>query len=121
MFLLPGGNEPLYRQLVMAVQEDIRRGIYQPGDRLPTVRAVAASLVVNPNTVARAYQELEKSGVIETVIGRGSFVLDTTQEVGRWKHTILEGMRKLYELGWTAGEVKHWCLEALQAMESEEN
>lgn len=78
MFEFTNGSGPVYKQLVTSIKQAIRDDLYRPGDQLPPVRTVASSLLVNPNTVARAYQELEKEGVIETAVGRGSFVRDQT-------------------------------------------
>ena len=65
---------PPYLQLVQQVKHALRVGMLRPGDQLPTVRDVVANLAINPNTVAKAYAELESQGIIETAVGRGSFV-----------------------------------------------
>lgn len=65
---------PIYRQLVQQIENGIVGGILDPGEQLPTVRDVALQLTVNPNTVARAYRELEHRGLIESTQGRGTFV-----------------------------------------------
>ena len=64
---------PFYQQIVRQAKQMIAGGRLQPGDRLPTVRELAAQLVVNPNTVARAYLDLEREGVVETRRGQGTF------------------------------------------------
>lgn len=120
MFELAGGDEPVYRQLASAIERAIRGGIYRRGDQLPTVRAVASSLVINPNTVARAYRELEKEGFIETTVGRGSFVLDTGEATRRMQAAIVEELKKLRESGWSVRDLKHWCDEVIRALEAEE-
>jgi GntR family transcriptional regulator len=65
---------PLYRQLIEQVKAAIARGNLSPGDQLPTVRQLAVELSINPNTVIRAYRELEIEGVLETQQGSGTFV-----------------------------------------------
>jgi GntR family transcriptional regulator len=65
---------PIYRQLIEQVRSGVARGRIQPGDRLPSVRQLSRELVVNPNTVARAYTELEREGTLITQQGRGVFV-----------------------------------------------
>ena len=65
---------PLYAQLIDQVKRSIAVGALAPGERLPTVKQLAVDLTINPNTVARAYRDLERDGVIETSPGRGSFV-----------------------------------------------
>jgi GntR family transcriptional regulator len=65
---------PVYRQLIDQVQAGIATGALQPGHQLPTVRQVAVDLAINPNTVLRAYRELEIRGVLETQQGTGTFI-----------------------------------------------
>ena len=70
----PHTGVPIYLQLIEQVKRSVALGVLAPGERLPTVKQLAIDLIVNPNTVARAYRELERDGVIETNVGRGSFV-----------------------------------------------
>jgi GntR family transcriptional regulator len=70
----PRTGVPLYLQLIEQVKRAVALGTLEPGEQLPTVKALAVDLTVNPNTVARAYRELERDAVIETSPGRGSFV-----------------------------------------------
>ena len=72
---------PIYEQLVQQVKCSIVQGLLKPGDALPSVRKLAASIEVNPNTVAKAYQELERQGVIITVRGKGTLVNDIPKTV----------------------------------------
>jgi GntR family transcriptional regulator len=65
---------PVYRQMIDQVQAGIAAGRLGSGDQLPTVRQVAVDLAINPNTVLRAYRELELRGVIETEQGTGTFI-----------------------------------------------
>jgi GntR family transcriptional regulator len=65
---------PFYRQIIEQIRFAVARGQLAPGDRLPTVRQLAVDLAVNPNTVVRAYRQLETEGVIETQQGSGTFV-----------------------------------------------
>lgn len=67
---------PVYRQMIDQVQGAIAMGILRPGDQLPTVRLVAVELAINPNTVMRAYRELEIRGFLDTQQGTGTFVAD---------------------------------------------
>ena len=67
---------PFYRQIIDQVQFAIADGRLTGGDRLPTVRQLAVDLKINPNTVARAYQELEIRGVVSTQMGTGTFIGD---------------------------------------------
>ena len=69
-----GSHVPIFRQIVEAVQSAIAAGIYRPGEALPSVRVLAIDLRVNPNTVQRAFEELERLGVVEARRGVGKFV-----------------------------------------------
>jgi GntR family transcriptional regulator len=68
---------PPYLQLVQQVKHALRVGMLAPGDQLPTVREVVANLAINPNTVAKAYRELELEGFVGGRPGQGTFVLQT--------------------------------------------
>lgn len=65
---------PVYRQIIDQVMAGIAAGVLEPGHQLPTVRQVAVDLAINPNTVLRAYRELEIRGVLETQQGTGTFI-----------------------------------------------
>lgn len=67
---------PVYRQLIDQVQGGLASGSLKAGDQLPTVRQVAVDLTINPNTVLRAYRELEIRGVLDTQQGTGTFISD---------------------------------------------
>ena len=67
---------PTYLQIVQQVRQAVRLGVLQPGDRLPTVKDVVGSLAINPNTVLRAYRELDLEGVTEGRRGVGTFVAE---------------------------------------------
>jgi len=72
----PGSDKAVYTQIMDQIREAIARGQIRIGDKLPAVRKLAAELVINPNTVARAYSLLEQSGVVVTKKGSGTFVSD---------------------------------------------
>jgi GntR family transcriptional regulator len=65
---------PTYLQLVQQVKQAVRLGILHPGDQLPTVKEVVSSLAINPNTVLKAYRELDQEGVSEGRRGQGTFI-----------------------------------------------
>ncbi len=65
---------PIYLQIVEQVKRSVALGVLRAGEQLPTVKQLALDLTINPNTVARAYRDLERDSVIETAPGRGSFV-----------------------------------------------
>lgn len=70
----PRSGVPIYHQLIEQVKRSVALGVLSPGEQLPTVKQLALDLTINPNTVARAYRDLERDEVIETAPGRGSFV-----------------------------------------------
>jgi GntR family transcriptional regulator len=84
---------PVYRQIIDQVLGRMAAGSLQPGDQLPTVRQVAVDLAINPNTVQRAYREMEIRGVLETQQGTGTFI--SQQKV---KRDDVERRRQLAQL-----------------------
>jgi GntR family transcriptional regulator len=70
----PTSSQPLYLQLTQQIRHGIETGVLQPGDALPGIRTLAEQLVVSPNTVVKAYSELEHEGVLEMRQGSGAFV-----------------------------------------------
>ncbi|MBM3306527.1 MAG: GntR family transcriptional regulator [Candidatus Aminicenantes bacterium] len=74
---------PIYEQIKAGIRGRIALAALKPGDALPSIRDLAAELIVNPNTVARAYRELEQEGVITTRQGKGCFVSDRSESVVR--------------------------------------
>ena len=76
-FTLDAANgTPIYRQIIQQIEYAILSGRMQPGDRLPTIRSLAVELKANPNTIARAYSELEIRGILATQVGSGTFISD---------------------------------------------
>lgn len=65
---------PLYEQVVDGIKEQVIKEMLKPGDLIPSIRQLAGMLTITPNTVSKAYQELERQNVIETVRGKGTFV-----------------------------------------------
>jgi GntR family transcriptional regulator len=86
---------PLYRQLIDQVQAAIATGALHPGDQLPTVRQVAVDLEINPNTVMRAYREMEIRGILDTQQGTGTFVAQQTVDRDALEHS--RGLEQLVE------------------------
>lgn len=67
---------PFYRQIIQQIEQAILARRLEPGDRLPTIRALAIELKINPNTIAKAYGELEIRGIVTTQVGSGTYVSD---------------------------------------------
>jgi GntR family transcriptional regulator len=72
----PTNGVPIYRQIIQQIEYAILSNRMRPGDRLPTIRALAVELKTNPNTIAKAYGELEIRGVLATQVGSGTYISD---------------------------------------------
>ena len=83
-------SRPIYTQIIDGIREQIITGVLQPGDKLPSVRELASTLAINPNTIQRAYNQLEQEGYLYTVSGRGSFVAPESEWRDGKKHRMLE-------------------------------
>lgn len=91
---------PIYEQVKDALRREIISGILKPDDKIPSVRDAAAQLAINPNTIQKAYRELESEGYIYSVAGKGSFVSECVQARENRK-------KELYgQLDKTVGELK---------------
>jgi GntR family transcriptional regulator len=93
-----------YQQLVQQVKQALRLGFLEPGDQLPTMREVVSKLAINPNTVLKAYRELELAGLVESRPGRGTFVLRTLAGPGLSSHdalrrSLVDWLREAYAAG----------------------
>ena len=107
----PKSGVPFYRQIVEQVKFAIARGDLTPGDQLPTVRQLAVSLSINPNTVVRAYRELEMEQAIVTQQGSGTFVgnkrpdIDTIERQRMLDQILTELLARASTYGFTLLEV----------------
>ncbi|HET9310232.1 MAG TPA: GntR family transcriptional regulator [Actinomycetota bacterium] len=89
-FRLDGrSNVVPYLQLVEQVRRALRTGLLEPGDRLPTVREVAETVSINPNTVLKAYRQLEHEGLVEGRPGQGTFVVGSLAGPSLASHAVL--------------------------------
>lgn len=111
---------PYYEQLVLRVKQQIVRGILRPGDRLPSVRDMARQEQLNPNTVSKAYKQLENQQVITTVHGKGTYVKETTDPAGQTaqivatKQRLLTLLTEIRYLGIPAADVIDWIKTAYE-------
>src|SRR5258708_1055626 len=102
---------PVYRQLIDQVRAGIAAGSLNTGDQLPTVRQLAVDLAINPNTVLRAYRELEFGELLETQQGTGTFITqkkpkrDDVEREGRLTRLVSEFLAQAGAAGFTAAEL----------------
>jgi len=93
----PTSGVPFYRQIIMQTEMAISDGRLWSGTQLPTVRALAVELQINPNTVARAYSELEIRGIVNTQQGTGTFISDKKVELtDEEREEILAGLARSF-------------------------
>ncbi len=108
----PAAPEPLFEQIGQRVKESVAAGLMAPGDRLPSVRELARELAINPNTVARAYEALERDGVIVRRQGSGCFVTEQTSTLrdDERRKRLAEQARRLvteaFHLGFDAADIE---------------
>ena len=100
---------PIYEQVKDGLRHLVVTGALQAGDKLPSVRALASSLAINPNTIQRAYESLEREGYLYTVAGKGSFAAPQADVNADRRARLLEQVAasaaELLFLGLTAGEL----------------
>lgn len=101
-------NRPIYEQVRDGLRKLMVTGMLCPGDKLPSVRALAVELAINPNTIQRAYAQLETEGYILSVSGKGTFVAELQDQNALRRREVEEKLRPLREelrsLGMTAAE-----------------
>ena len=88
-------RRPLYEQVEEKFRNLILKGVLEPGSRMPSVRQLAMELSINPNTIQRAYNELEAEGYIYSVAGKGSFVSGTADADAVRRETLRADVKKL--------------------------
>lgn len=108
-------RRPIYEQILSGFQKLILTGILKPEEQLPSVRSLAMELSTNPNTVQKAYQELERQGFIYTVKGRGNFVHGSAMLRETRIREILEEMERLFREAVEMGETKEQLFELLKS------
>ena len=102
-------SRPIYEQVKDSLRRLMVTGVLAPGDKLPSVRSMASQLSINPNTIQRAYRQLEMEGWIATVPGKGCFVCgcpanDPQQEL-KCLNTLEETVQRLLAMGYTRQEL----------------
>jgi|SRR5829696_6379165 len=107
----PRSGVSTYLQIVHQVRHAVRLGILRPGDQLPTVKEVVGTLAINPNTVLKAYRELERDGLVDGRPGLGTFVRDTVGGPPPGSHAALRRgldrwLRSAFDAGLDAEDVR---------------
>lgn len=116
---------PIYLQIVRQVKNAVATGLLAASDKLPSVRELSQELTINPNTIARAFQELEREGVIDTVRGVGTFVsqkgfkMSESQRLERILAIISELLTEAYHLRFSREELREIIEEHLTKWQPE--
>ncbi|WP_216828191.1 GntR family transcriptional regulator [Alkalihalobacterium elongatum] len=110
----PKSNVPLYEQIIMQIKELRAKGIILANEKLPSVRELSSQIVINPNTVSKAYKELERQGIIVTIRGKGTFVAEgenieaSEKEREKMKKSLEQLVIDSVYLGITKEELQQW-------------
>ncbi|GGE76772.1 GntR family transcriptional regulator [Priestia taiwanensis] len=118
-------NLPIYIQIMYYIKKQIVTGQLKEGDKIPSVRELATELQINPNTVQRTFQELEREGIVETKRGMGRYVtkergkiMDIKREMS--KELIQTFLKGMYSLGFTKEEIINVITGAVENNQSRE-
>ncbi len=121
----PSSAEPLFEQVIFAVKQAVARGTGKAGDKLPSVRELARELAINPNTVVRAYEVLERDGVVVRRQGAGCFLtgrgaerqLAASERRRQLTDLLRRAATEAFHLGFTAAEVQDALERSLAELE----
>ncbi|MFD7525168.1 MULTISPECIES: GntR family transcriptional regulator [Paenibacillus] len=122
IILSQSSGEPIYEQIRQQIQRQILQGELLPGEGLPSIRQLAKDLQISVITTKRAYEELEKEGLIDSVVGKGSFVSGLNreyireQQLKQFEAKLAEAVREARQLGITVDET----IETVKALYEEE-
>ncbi len=123
----PSGAMPIYQQIINSIKHLVAAGKLKPGEQLPTVRELATELRINPNTVARAYDQLNADSVISTQQGRGTFVRERpdAEHLTRMRQDHLRAimsntLAQALSMGYTKEEVRAAFESQLEQLTQEE-
>jgi len=115
---------PIYKQLITQIEKGVAAGILMPNEQLPTIREVALELTINPNTVARAYRELEVKGIIISVHGRGTYISEeiNSDVKSKSERIIRDGLKEIINEAKQFGIMPGRIMEILkEELEQNEN
>ncbi|MCI2112732.1 MAG: GntR family transcriptional regulator [Ruminococcus sp.] len=105
---------PIYEQLCTNIIKLASAGVFKSGDKLPPVRILASQLGINPNTVAKAYRELESQGYIFSTVGRGSFLTDKLTENCAQKMLAIDNFKEATKNAYLFGVSKEEMTEIIE-------
>ena len=102
---------PIYEQIISEIEKYVALGILKPNEQLMSIREMAASLGINPNTVKKAYDELENKGIIVTISTKGTFITENTSKIVDYRINeiiadIKEKMKELEKLGLSKKQIE---------------
>lgn len=112
-------SRPIYLQIIERVKEALARGVLSPGDQIPSQRELAQLIRVNPNTIQRAYREMEYMGLVQTARGTGTFITLDSARVAQLREemareALAQFLRTLRDLGFSDAEIARRVQDALQ-------
>ena len=115
-------NRPIYIQIMERIQLDIVSGVYNPGDRLPSVRELALQAAVNPNTMQKALSELERSGIVYSKRTSGRLITEDESMLKQLKNELAQEhihafLEKMEKLGFSKEEILSLTQEQLKEVE----
>lgn len=116
-------STPIYAQIVNGIKEGILKGLFEPGEKLPSVRDMAKMMTLNPNTVQKAYKELEGQKVVVTIQGRGTFISEEYKprkdehKLNEVKETLKKGIVEAFYMGFSKEELIAFIKNLLDEME----
>src|SRR5438874_1974441 len=111
MRIEPTSPVPIFQQIADGVRSAVAAGVYRPGDLIPSVRVQAVGLLVNPNTVQRAYEQLEREGLIISKKGMGMAVTPDSKVAAQ--NGVEEGVRAAFAQAIAAGRAVGWSRAAI--------
>ena len=115
----PKSAVPIYMQIIGQIRRQVAAGLLTPGDQLPSVRDLASQLLINPNTAARVYRDLERDGLIETRRGQGTYIASTAAALAEPERQRIVGERfkelidEARGLGFADGAILNLCQKTL--------
>ena len=111
---------PIYEQIIASVKEAVITGLLSADEPLPSVRSLAGELAINPNTIQKAYSELERQGIVYSVPGKGSFVSSDTEEIEKQHRKLIKAeLKKKISEAFKAGFTAEDILEIIKKTEEE--